>query len=1843
MDAQDESEHVQSAPMHHASAKHATKKLSRPCRDVLARSFVDETRGHEQVEQPMATIPNIVVKRVPFRQARETDASTAAGTTRSPRSVTFTRRIVTSPAKPTRASPLHTEDMPARDEGAAVVTHRIVTPVKIAKRVIVRKNGVESVRDHEGACFHAEGMPSGNRLSQDGAQHEKRKEETLASSQRDHESQHRIATAASSTPETPVESNGGPQSVVRRVIRRKLVQSDGSSGQVDRCGDAVFGHGMEAEGSALVKTPSFAGSVSSVTSDRSTSSRRVVTRRVVSAPGSVVRRTVVHKIGSSSGVNADVPNAAQKAESDNARGASGASLDSRHGDSAARATTRPQPVARRMIVRNGAARPGRAADHDNLDIDAKIVSSEDDTSCDESVHQSHRGNDSIPDRSVIPASAERVVSYSRVCSMEPTSQTQETTSTTDEKEEKAPIPSYEVLLSCTSRAQDTDTALTVDCPDVMASDEETVDKKRCALSDVSLDKEAAAAEGVVTKSQQPVECQSARDKEGDMILDVASQDVRLPLAANEQEKSPRPSLLLGDRPTDGAVVSSGKAENRVNERRTTELIESVESEIQTNDYYVEIASPRLDRCLLNVESQWKGKPCSLTWSSLRLIRKNSPDSAFVLDDVSGSVQAGEFLVVTGPLPDESRALLSCLAGFEFEETMEGSVTVNGREWTDEMNQSMAYIQREDLFYETLTVEEHLVAQAFLRMGRTQSNDMCLKRVEAVIADMGLTDCRDKLIGGGISIGGLSRGQRKLVALATALLTNPSILLVEEPTDGLDIFSAEEIVGKLRWLAFEKHLIVVATLHHPSTHSYELYDTLYLLVDASCVYDDKAANCIAYFATIGYQCPDYMSPIDFFLLQMAVGEDDELVARIDALKCEWHEHSAALDAARTVAQASEDAVTVQENRYYPMGCCGQLGLLWTRHLRRLSRYGLIFSYHVLAAFVMGVSLGLVYMQLDLHGQHGIQNFTAAYFYVVVVHTLLIAYRTFVFLPRELAVAVRERQEYRGKWYHLLCWYVTKLAAEFPALVVLSIALFGPVFLILSIGHGWKVYVSMQLVLILAGWATIGLAFVALGLLRHVTLAVIVYSCVLLLFVATSGFFWISFPAWLVWLQYLSPLNLSFEALMKIFWHRIDVIECDWTLTDCIALSGHDVLEFYGMATRSGGADALLLLAIGLCFFLVAFGFLLHLATKRTNGVAWRHDWTLKGWRGLGRTAVTSESKRIKQTGATKRTMGRKTRHSSRDGETHYICVNSPRLEGLGDVPKTTLSWSHVWQKDMRDEPTEYVLKDASGYATSGELVLLTGPSTAATRALLQCLGGLETISQGNVSLNGVVAAPADVSKLATYVPRVHFFYDRLTVEEHLHFHAQLVCGTATDARTVVDRVLDELDWPYERHALIESLSKVDTKLLALATALVGHPSILLVEDPTTDLDFVSAQYVVRTLRALARGNRAVLVTMAHPASHVFALVDTLYLVADGAAVYHGPGRDAVAYFASHGYAWVPWSNPMDAFLRLLTVRNTTDDKTRAHEVARWKDTWSTRVVDGRLIETKDERKRVAADALRPARRSSPHVLLLLRRHVWHLHRARASFAWHVLAMLVVSVVVGLAFRHETTDGTKQHAKQQDERASLLLILLHVLVLAARTFCSLPHDFAIIAHEARAYGPRYLVRWYLTKLVAELPSTLVLSCGLVGPAYVLLATRRGLEPYREMQLMLWLVSWNAVGVTSLVLALVRPVRAAFVLCLVLFTLFVALGGQEGPTGVGGQWLRYVCPVKYAYDAILTTARGGCENDDCRGGDDHVRSQDGRIRSHSVWTDGIVLCGMTLGCFGLAILSLVRSRRDRAGDGE
>jgi ABC-type multidrug transport system ATPase subunit len=90
-----------------------------------------------------------------------------------------------------------------------------------------------------------------------------------------------------------------------------------------------------------------------------------------------------------------------------------------------------------------------------------------------------------------------------------------------------------------------------------------------------------------------------------------------------------------------------------------------------------------------------------------------------------------------------------------------------------------------------------------------------------------------------------------VSVASQLITSPKILFLDEPTSGLDSAASYEVMKFVRDIAKKYKVLVVASIHQPSTTTFELFDKLMLLSRGQVCYNGPVRNVKNYFAGLGY--------------------------------------------------------------------------------------------------------------------------------------------------------------------------------------------------------------------------------------------------------------------------------------------------------------------------------------------------------------------------------------------------------------------------------------------------------------------------------------------------------------------------------------------------------------------------------------------------------------------------------------------------------------------------------------------------------------------------------------------------------------------------------------------------------------------------------------------------------------------------------------------------------------------------------------------------------------------------------------------------------------------------------
>jgi len=188
------------------------------------------------------------------------------------------------------------------------------------------------------------------------------------------------------------------------------------------------------------------------------------------------------------------------------------------------------------------------------------------------------------------------------------------------------------------------------------------------------------------------------------------------------------------------------------------------------------------------------------------VRKYFKDVKAV-DGVSLEIQKGEFVALLGPNGAGKTTLVEMIEGIQKPD--EGEILINGLKWKGNEKHLHGIIGlslQETNFYEKLTVRETLnLFGAFYKLDKSRTDE---------ILQIGNLAEKQKTF-----VRNLSGGQRQKLALCIALLNKPEILLLDEPTTGLDPTARREIWEILKRLQKEYNTAMILTSHYMEEASY----------------------------------------------------------------------------------------------------------------------------------------------------------------------------------------------------------------------------------------------------------------------------------------------------------------------------------------------------------------------------------------------------------------------------------------------------------------------------------------------------------------------------------------------------------------------------------------------------------------------------------------------------------------------------------------------------------------------------------------------------------------------------------------------------------------------------------------------------------------------------------------------------------------------------------------------------------------------------------------------------------------------------------------------------------------
>ncbi|XP_046443611.1 protein white-like isoform X5 [Daphnia pulex] len=556
------------------------------------------------------------------------------------------------------------------------------------------------------------------------------------------------------------------------------------------------------------------------------------------------------------------------------------------------------------------------------------------------------------------------------------------------------------------------------------------------------------------------------------------------------------------------------------------------------------------------------QPVTYTWENIEAevdvvegsCRKKTTTRKRILDHVTGAVQPGEFLAIMGASGAGKTTLLNCLT---FRNT--GKLKITGTRYlngapvnTDKLARISGYVQQEDLFIGTLKVGEVLRFQALLRMDKHFTYEERMQRVEEVILELGLTKCRNTLIGNPEKgIKGISGGERKRLAFACEVLTNPSLMFCDEPTSGLDSFMAQNIVQALKNLA-SAGKTVICTIHQPSSEVFAMFDRILLMAEGRTAFLGPIDDCLHFFSTQGMPCPANYNPADFYIFSLATvpGKETESRQKIKYV-CDAYESSISAKHVKEVVQRehqeinrkdqAQGSATMKKSPYKANFFQQFSAVLW-RSFLSVVRDPQILLVKASSSVFIALLIALIYQgqTMDASSSLNIQGVLFLFLTNATFENVFAVINTFSF---ELPIFLREH--FNGM-YRTDVYFLSKTIAELGVYILFPFIAFAIPYYIIGLNPAVeRFFIGAGIVILVTNVATSFGYFVScVASTPQVALAI---SAPMIIPVLLFGGFFLqngSVPVYLDWLRYLSWFMYGNEALSINQWYGVE-----FNNTDC----------------------------------------------------------------------------------------------------------------------------------------------------------------------------------------------------------------------------------------------------------------------------------------------------------------------------------------------------------------------------------------------------------------------------------------------------------------------------------------------------------------------------------------------------------------------------------------------------------------------------------------------------------------------------------------------------------------------
>ncbi|KAJ1801592.1 hypothetical protein LPJ59_000157 [Coemansia sp. RSA 2399] len=627
----------------------------------------------------------------------------------------------------------------------------------------------------------------------------------------------------------------------------------------------------------------------------------------------------------------------------------------------------------------------------------------------------------------------------------------------------------------------------------------------------------------------------------------------------------------------------------------------------------------------------------LSWSDVSYDVKTKDGVRRILHSVSGNIYPGEVVAIMGSSGAGKTTLLNVLAGRIQGGKLYGNIKFNGSKRNPhDFKRILAYVEQDDLMHATLSVKETLTVSAKLRLpSKKYTYEEKKQRVDDVMRQMRLSHVADTRIGDA-GMRGVSGGERKRVSIGIELVTDPSILVLDEPSSGLDSSSAEMVVKLIKEMSRERSLTTLMTIHQPGAEMVAQFDKLILLSQGKLVYMGPADKALHYFEQLGHPSTN-PNPANFYIDLMTIDFSStsamsESETRVQSLVDSFAEFrrsgsqflthdlsspDAGIDNCTTKARSSceigetkdgslasslaknegfngphtnvveditrETASLVLYEAPPKNSWISELHVLlkrdWVLSIRNTSLIrGFLFQ-----SVVVTIFLGFVFFQMKTD-QASIQNRTGAIFMIAIQSSFPVTLPTLAILMVGKDVLVRERST---GTYRMSSYFISRLLSLLPLVILPLFVILTGVYFIAHFQYNAAKYFIGLAIIVINVYSSLAFAFAIAFLIKSMDTAMIVMPFVmgvLFLFCGNMSNSSTVTPV-LRWIKYICIYFYAYTGLMQNEFGGL-TFSCASNSASCYH-TGEDVLSAYALNELPIWLTIVINFAIGTAMFVAAY--------------------------------------------------------------------------------------------------------------------------------------------------------------------------------------------------------------------------------------------------------------------------------------------------------------------------------------------------------------------------------------------------------------------------------------------------------------------------------------------------------------------------------------------------------------------------------------------------------------------------------------------------------------------------------